>query len=105
MVVEDYIPTVVQAVPGSDFTVYAYFTDGTVRLADVKPLIAKGGVFGNIADETAFSDLLTVMNGTVAWDVAGGRDEFGCIDLDPCVLYESSAVVSDPLDESDGQSF
>ena len=95
---EDYIPSVVQAVAGPDFTVYAYFTDGTVRLSDVKPLIEKGGVFARIAGEAAFSELLTVMNGTVAWDVAGGRDEFGCIDLDPCALYEDSEVVLDPLE-------
>ena len=29
----EYIPAVVQAVPGNNFTVYAYFSDGTVRLA------------------------------------------------------------------------
>ena len=39
------VPTVVQAVPGNDFTVYANFSDGTVRLADIKPLIARDGVF------------------------------------------------------------
>ena len=96
---EDYIPSVVQAISGPDFTVYAYFTDGTIRLADVKPLIEKGGVFDRIADEAVFEELLTVMNGTVAWDVAGGRDAFGCIDLDPIALYEGSEIVADPLAE------
>ena len=28
----DFIPKVVQAVAGDDFTVYAYFSDGAVRL-------------------------------------------------------------------------
>ena len=96
---EEYIPSIVQALAGPDFTVYAYFTDGTVRLADVKPLIERGGVFSKIADEEAFSGLLTVMNGTVAWDVAGNRDAYGCIDLDPCALYENSPVVADPLED------
>ena len=41
----EYVPAVVQAVPGNNFTVYAYFSDGTVRLADIKPLIARGGIF------------------------------------------------------------
>ena len=38
----DYQPSVVQAVPGPEKTVYAYFSDGSVRLFDAAPLIAKG---------------------------------------------------------------
>ena len=48
------MPTVVQAVPGDDFTVYAYCNDGAVRLVDVKPLIAWGGVFAPLADPDFF---------------------------------------------------
>ena len=39
----DLIPKVVQAVAGENFTVYAYFSDGTIRLLDTKPLLEKGG--------------------------------------------------------------
>ncbi|WP_251318735.1 hypothetical protein [Flintibacter muris] len=46
----DLMPAVVQAVPGSDFTVYAYCNDRAVRLVDVKPLISLGGVFAPLAD-------------------------------------------------------
>ena len=29
-----------------------------------------------------------VLNSTLAWDVAGGRNESACIDIDPFVLYK-----------------
>lgn len=95
----DMIPQVVQVVPGDDFKVYAYFTDGAVRLLDAKPLIQRGGVFLPLHDADFFRDRLTVLNGTVAWDVAGNRDPTACIDLDPCQLYETCPVVADPLAE------
>ena len=94
----EYVPTVVQAVPGNDFTVYAYFSDGTVRLADIGPLIARGGVFAPLADEDVFRSRLTVLNDAVAWDLEGNRDETTCIDLDPVKMYPESPVVDDPLE-------
>ena len=39
-----FMPAVVQAVPGDDFTAYAYCNDGAVRLVDVKPLIAEAPI-------------------------------------------------------------
>ncbi len=42
---EEYFPEVVQAVPGENYTVYAYFSDGTIHRFDMKPLINTGGVF------------------------------------------------------------
>lgn len=94
----DYIPCVVQAVAGDNFTVYAYFSDGTVRLADIKPAISRGGVFSQLADEAVFRNSLTVLNDAVAWDLTGARDETSCIDLDPWKMYEESPVVADPLE-------
>ena len=92
------LPSVVQVFPGKGFTVYAYCNDGAVRLVDVKPLIARGGVFAPLADRAFFEERLTVLNDTVAWDVAGNRDETACIDLDPCVIFETAPVVDDPLE-------
>ena len=46
----DIIPKVIQAVAGADYTVYAYFHDGTVRLFDASPLVKKGGVFLPLRD-------------------------------------------------------
>ena len=39
----EYIPKVLQAVAGEDFTIYLYFSDGSVRLYDAKPLLQLGG--------------------------------------------------------------
>ena len=33
-------------------------------------------------------DTCTVLNHTLAWDIAGGRDEENCIDIDPENLHE-----------------
>ncbi len=93
----DYIPIVVQALAGEDYTVYIYFTDGAVRLLDAKPLIRQGGVFAPLRDADFFRERLTVLNDTVAWDIAGNRDPSACVDLDPCRLYETCPVVEDPL--------
>lgn len=47
-----------------------------------------------------FSECLTVLNNTFAWDLDGNRDPAACIDLDPCELYKSCPVVEDPLKEA-----
>ena len=93
----NYLASVVHTIPGEDYTVYAYFNDGSVRRADIKPIIAKGGIFTPLADERFFRERLTVINGAVAWDVTGTRDATQCIDLDPCAMHANSPVVADPL--------
>ena len=95
-----YFPSVVQAVPGKDKTVYAYFSDGSVRLYDMKPLIAQGNIFECLEDDAFFRDRLTVLNETIAWDLSGNFDPTNCIDIDPFTVYEDSKVVSDPLEEA-----
>lgn len=97
---EDYFPVVVQALAGDDFTVYVYYSDGSIRLADIKPIIEQGGIFSQLADPTFFRDRLTVMNQAVAWDVTGTHDRASCIDLDPVEMYETARVVSDPLGDA-----
>ena len=96
---ESFYPEVVQAVAGNDYTVYAYFTDGTIHLFDMKPLINRGGVFDKIKDETFFKDSLTVMNHTIAWDFSGCFDPTNCIDIDPYEVYQSERV-DDPLEKN-----
>ena len=96
---EKYYPVVVQALPGQNNIVYAYFSDGTIHAYDMKPLIESGGIFSQLKDEVFFRDKLTVMNSTVAWDLSGCYDPTNCIDIDPFVVYESE-IVSDPLIES-----
>ena len=90
-------PSVVQAVPGPNFTVYAYCNDGAVRLVDAAPLIAQGGVFSPLADPLFFSERLTVLNHTVAWYLTGDRDPSACVDLDPYTIFAEAPIVEDPL--------
>ena len=94
------MPEIHQALAGEDFTVFAYCNDGAVRLLDAKPLIKIGGVFAKLADPDFFRDRLTIMNGTVAWDVAGNRDATACIDIDPETIFETAPVVKDPLSDA-----
>ena len=94
-----FIPEVLQVVPGDNYTVYAYFNDGTVRRYDASELVMRSGILAQLRDRKVFVDRLTVMNGTVAWDIAGNRDETKCIDIDPFVVY-ASPVVKDPLEEA-----
>lgn len=93
-----FYPEVYQAVAGKNFTVYAYMNDGNIRLYDVTPMIEKGGVFEKIADAAVFKETLTVLNGTIAWDIGGKRDECQCIDIDPFEVYESPVVPDIPED-------
>lgn len=94
----DLLPHVLQVIPGDGKTVYAYYNDGTVRLADIAPLIKQGTVFEPLMDDAFFQSRLTVLNGAVAWDMTGNFDETQCIDLDPIKMYMSSPIVSDPLE-------
>ena len=58
-----------------------------------------GSVFERLREDFFFRDAITVLNGTVAWDVSGHFDPASCIDLDPFTLYDAE-VVSDPLEEA-----
>lgn len=91
-----FCPEIYQAVAGEDYIVYAYLNDGSVRKFDVKPLIEQGGIFKKIEDETVFRNTLTVLNGTVAWDIAGNRNEYECIDIDPMTIFECPMVSDMP---------
>lgn len=94
---KQYFPVVVQAVAGPGRTVYAYFSDGQIRQYDMAPAIERGGVFAALADTDFFTEKLTVMNDTVAWDTSGCYDPADCIDIDPFEVY-AAASVPDPLE-------
>ncbi len=89
-----FYPEVYQAVAGKNYMVYAYLNDGSMRAFDVKPLIEQGGIFKKIKEEAVFKNTLTVLNGTVAWDIAGNRNEYECIDIDPMTIFDCP-IVSD----------
>ncbi len=88
--------TVIQVLPTKDFKVYVYFSDGRIKLYDVSHLISRG-VFQKISDIKDFMDKCTVMNGTLAWDIAGDFDIYSCIDIDPETIYVNGQEVDDPL--------
>jgi len=69
-----FFPEVLQVVPGDNYTVYAYFNDGTVRCYDASELVMRSGILAQLRDRKVFVDRLTVMNGTVAWDIAGNEN-------------------------------
>lgn len=98
MIHMDFIPEVLQVVPGNGYQLFVYFNDGTVHTYDAFPLIQKGGVFKKIEDLNIFRKCLTVLNGTVAWDLNGNHDATKCIDIDPFDVY-NSPVVKDPLEK------
>ena len=45
-----------------------------------------------LVDINAFKKACTVMNGTLAWDISGNRDESSCIDIDPFTVYELESI-------------
>lgn len=91
-----FYPEVFQAAAGKNFVVYAYMNDGNLRVLDMKPMIAKGGVFEALKDEAVFRTKLTVMNSSVAWDLQGDRDESNCIDIDPFYIFDCPVIADIP---------
>lgn len=91
-------PVVLQVVPTDDFGIYVYFNDGSVRFFDTKPLLKKGTVFEPMMQLDFFKERLSIINDTVAWDMAGNGDARQCVDLDPFVLFEQPCV-ADPLEQ------
>ena len=49
-----------------------------------------------IEDKEIFKNTQTVLNGTVAWDIAGNRNIYKCIDIDPMTIFKSPAVPDFP---------
>lgn len=87
----DYFPAVVQVIPQTDYTVYVYFDDGKIVLYDLSEKLDKE-IFKPLRATDVFINTCTVMNETLAWDIAGNRDETKCIDIDVFSLYELPAV-------------
>ena len=83
---DSYNPQIVQVVPFEDYTVDVYFDNGRLVRYDVRPFLADG-VFKRIADSSTFINTCTILNDTLAWDIAGNRNEYECIDIDPETLY------------------
>lgn len=72
-----------------------YFSTGHVRRFDMQPLLGEscGPVFRPLRDEKVFHKSMTVMNGTLAFDVAGNRDAAKCVDIDPMVIFDEGETI------------
>ncbi len=81
-----YFPDVVQVIPFEDYTVAVYFDDGKIVRYDVTPFLEEG-IFRKLKDLQVFINACTILNGTLAWDIAGNRNEQECIDIDPETLH------------------
>lgn len=90
-----YFPAVDQAIPTRDYRVYLYFDDGSIRLYNARPLLDLP-VFHPLKNTEVFLGTCTVLNGTLAWDLAGTFDDTKCLDVDPLELYRVSPEVSEP---------
>ncbi len=84
---EDYFPQVIQAIAGKNYCVYAYFTDGSIKQYNAKWLVENGTL-----NDESFVKSLTILNGTVAWDLSGEYDTTNCIDIDPFTVYKGQPV-------------
>ena len=53
----------------------------------------------HVGDERFFTERLTVLNDSVAWDLSGRYDPGDCIDIDPFEVYAAPSV-ADPLESA-----
>lgn len=88
---DEYFPTVVQVVPLDNFHVQVFFDDGKIVEYDASDDL-QTELFVPLKEIEAFKETCTVMNGTLAWDLSGNRDETNCIDIDPFTLYELDSI-------------
>ena len=81
-----YFPDVVQVVPFEYYTVDVYFDDGKIVRYDAMPSL-EDGIFRKLKDLQTLMNSCTILNGTMAWDISGYRNEYECIDIDPETLH------------------
>ena len=85
----EIMPTVLQVVPCEDFTVEVYFSDGKITKYDARGFVE----FNHLGvNRDNFAAAMTVLNGTLAWDLEGNFDPTKCVDLDPCTLYDQPQI-------------
>ena len=87
----EYFPTVVQVIPLDNFHVQVFFDDGKIVDYDATEDL-KTALFEPLRKIVKFKEVCTVMNGTLAWDISGNRDETSCIDIDPFTIYELESI-------------
>ena len=81
--------------PAKGQMVDCYFTSGQVRRFDMAPLLGEncGPVFRPLRNRRTFRRALTVMHGTLAFDVEGTRNEWKSIDIDPETIFDEGEPI------------
>jgi hypothetical protein len=84
--------------PASGRKVDCYFSTGHVKRFDMSDLLKPncGPVFSPLRDRKIFLSTMTVMNGTLAFDIAGGRNDRKCVDIDPETIFREGETVKSP---------
>ena len=75
-----------------------YFTTGHVRRFNMSRLLKPdcGPVFRPLRNRKTFLSTMTVINGTLAFDVAGNHNEYKCVDIDPETIFTEGKPVLVP---------
>lgn len=55
-----------------------------------------GPVFRPLRNRKTFLSTMTVINGTLAFDVAGNHNEYKCVDIDPETIFTKGKPVLVP---------
>lgn len=70
---QEYFPIVVQVIPLDNYHVQVFFDDGKIVEYDAEKAM-DNEIFAPLRDIKAFKERCTVLNDTLAWDMAGNRD-------------------------------
>ena len=82
--------------PATGRKIDCYFTTGHVKRFDMSRLLKPncGPVFRPLRDRNTFLSTMTVMNSTLAFDIAGNRDDRQCVDIDPETIFAEGKTIS-----------
>lgn len=91
----EYMPNICMVKSAGGRKVDCYFSSGHIRRFDMAPLLGRncGPVFQPLRDRKKFLSTMTVMNGTLAFDIGGNRDERKCVDIDCDTIFEDGEKI------------
>jgi hypothetical protein len=90
-------PNLIQVLSTDDYKVHLYYENGEIRLYDCGWMLSEPGAFEQLRDIGVFKERCTIMNRTLAWDMAGNRDTYSCIDICPDTVYQDSVRVKEDI--------
>ena len=92
---EEYIPCIYMIQLAGGKLVDCYFTNGAIRRYDVRKAIKLGGVFAPLKDQALFERSAMVMDGVLAFDIAGTRDPYSVVDICADVIYSEGEAIEE----------